>query len=137
MTVPPDETSAHNDQKDGLCQQKESEDGRHALCNQADALREQEYYEQAAGKCQEAIDLDPEFPNAYNSLGQVRAAQERFDEAIELFRRADALWQKHESKDRKRALCHWADGRTCTRTYCASRLGLCLGHHLQQSIGSD
>src|SRR5262249_47351677 len=109
VTVPPDETSAHNDQKDGLCQQKESEDGRHALCNQADALREQEHYEQAAEKCQEAIGLDPEFPNAYNSLGHVRAAQERFDEAIELFRRADALWQKHESKDRKRALCNQAD----------------------------
>ena len=26
---------------------------------------------------------------------------------------------------------------TCTRTCCASRLALYLGHHLQQSIGSD
>ena len=26
---------------------------------------------------------------------------------------------------------------TCTRTCCASRLALYLGHHLHQSIGSD
>ena len=96
-------------QADELWRKKKSKDRKRALCNWADALREQDHYEQAAEKCQEAIGIDPEFPDAYNSFGLVRAAQERFDEAIEQYRQADALWQKKGSKDRKRALCNWAD----------------------------
>src|SRR6185503_1263474 len=69
-------------QADALWQKKESKDRKRGLCNWADALREQEHYEQAAEKCQEAIGLDPKFPDAYHALGRVRAAQERFDEAI-------------------------------------------------------
>src|SRR5262249_28660275 len=76
--------------------------------NWADALREQKQYEQAAEKCQEAIELDREFPDAYFSLGLVRAAQERFDEAIEQYRQADELWEKKGSKNRKHALWLWA-----------------------------
>src|SRR5262249_13348936 len=68
----------------------------------------QEHYEQAAEKCQKAKDLDPEFPDAYHTLGAVRAAQERLDEAIEQYRQADSLWQKKGSKARKRALWNWA-----------------------------
>src|SRR5215470_14442108 len=71
-------------------------------------FRQQEQYEQAAEKYQQAIDIDPEFPDAHNSFGQVRAAQERFDEAIEEYRQADALWQKEESNARKRVLLSWA-----------------------------
>ena len=128
VTADQDEAGAHNDrgrvladeelfdqaiqeyrQADKLWQKKESKERKRALCNWADALREQGHYEQAAEKCQEVIGLDPEFPDAYNSLGQVRAAQECFDEAIEQYRLADSLWHKEESKDRKRALCNWAD----------------------------
>jgi len=96
-------------QADELWQKQESKDRKRALRNWADALRKQDHYEQAAEKCQQAIGIDPEFPDAYNSFGLVREAQERFDDAIELYRQADELWQKQESKDRKRALCNWAD----------------------------
>ena len=101
MTADPDEVSAHNDrgrrladqelfdqaiqeylQADKVWQKAASKDRKRALCNWADALREQEHYEQAAEKCQEAIGIDREFPDAYRTLGQVRAAQKRFDEAI-------------------------------------------------------
>ena len=128
MTADPDEAGAYNEhgrvladqelfdqaiqeyrQADKLWQKEASKERKRALCNWADALREQEHYEQAAEKCQEAIELDLEFPDAYDSLGRVRAAQERFDEAIEQYRLADSLWQKKGSKDRKRALCNWAD----------------------------
>jgi tetratricopeptide (TPR) repeat protein len=128
VTADPDEASAHNDrgrrladeelfdqaiqeyrQADKLWQKAASKDRKRALCNWADALREQEHHEQAAEKCREAIELDREFPEAYNSLGQVRAAQECFDGAIEQYHQADKLWQKAASKDRKRALCNWAD----------------------------
>ena len=123
MTADPNEASAHNNrgraladqerfdeaieqyrQADALWQKKGSKDRKRALCNWADALRLQEHYEQAAEKCQEAIGIDPEFPDAYHSFGLVRAAQERFDEAIELFRQADVFWQKKESKDRRRSV---------------------------------
>jgi tetratricopeptide (TPR) repeat protein len=128
VTADPNEASAHNNRgrvladlerfdeaieqyrrADALWQKKESKDRKLALCNWADALREQEHYEQAAEKCQEAIGLDPEFPDVYHALGRVRAAQERFDEAIEQYRQADALWQEEKSKKRKVALCRWAD----------------------------
>jgi tetratricopeptide (TPR) repeat protein len=109
VTADPDEVSAHNDrgrrladqelfdqaiqeylQADKLWQKAASKDRKRALCNWADALREQEHYEQAAEKCQEAIGIDREFPDAYRTLGQVRAAQKRFDEAIEQYRQADS-----------------------------------------------
>src|SRR6266478_5924088 len=128
VAADPNEASAHNNrgrvladqehfddaieeyrQADELWRKKESKDRKFALCNWADALREQEHFEQAAEKCLQAIGIDPDFPDAYNSLGRVRAAQERFDDAIEQYRHADALWQNKESKDRKRALCNWAD----------------------------
>ena len=127
VTADPNEASAHNNrgrvladqerfddaieqyrQADALWQKKESKDRKRALChwaekralcNWADALREQEHYEQAAEKCRQAIGLDSEFPDAYNSLGLARAAQERFDDAIEQYRQADALWQEKESKN--------------------------------------
>jgi tetratricopeptide (TPR) repeat protein len=94
VTADPDEASAHNDrgrrladqelfdqaiqeyrQADKLWQKAASKDRKRALCNWTDALREQEHYEQAAEKCQEAIGFDREFPDAYRTLGQVRAAQ--------------------------------------------------------------
>jgi tetratricopeptide (TPR) repeat protein len=131
VTADPNDASAHNDRgqalaeqglldqaieeyqhADKLWQKEASKNRKFALCNWANALREQEHYEQAAEKCQEAIGLDPEFPDAYNSLGQVRAAQECFDEAIQQYRRADALWQNEGSNDRKRALCKWAEALT-------------------------
>ena len=111
-----DEAIEQYRQADALWQKKESKDRKYALCNWAEALRLQEHYEQAAEKCQEAIGIDPEFPDAYNSFGLVRAAQERFDEAIEQYRQADALWQKKGSKGRKRALWNWANALSCRST---------------------
>ena len=104
-----DEAIEQYRQADALWQKKGSKDRKFALWYWVEALRLQEHYEQAAEKCQEAIGIDPEFPDAYNSFGLVRAAQERFDEAIELYRQADALWQTKGSKDRKFALCYWAE----------------------------
>ena len=118
-------------QADELWQKQESKDRKRALCNWADALRLQEHYDQAAEKCQQAIGIDPEFPDAYNSFGRVRAAQERFDEAIELYRQADELWQKQESKDRKRALCNWADALRLQEHYDQA------AEKCQQAIGLD
>src|SRR5262249_49665936 len=103
-----DEAIEQYRQADSLWQQKESKARKRALWLWAVALYLQEHYEQAAEKCQKAKDVDPEFPDAYHTLGAVRAAQERLDEAIEQYRQADSLWQKKGSKARKRALWNWA-----------------------------
>jgi tetratricopeptide (TPR) repeat protein len=79
---------------DELWQKTGSKDRKFALSNWADALRLQKHYEQAAEKYREAIGIDSEYPDAYNGLGAVLADQERFDEAIEQYRKADELWQK-------------------------------------------
>jgi tetratricopeptide (TPR) repeat protein len=150
VAADPDEASRHNErgraladqelfdqaiqkyrQADELWQKDKSKNRKRALCNWADALREQEHYEQAAEKCQEAIGLDRQFPDAYNSLGQVRAAQERFDEAIEHYRQADKLWQKEACKERKRALCNWADA-LCEQEHYEQAAEKC-----QEAIGLD
>jgi tetratricopeptide (TPR) repeat protein len=67
-------------------------------------LRLKKLYGQAAEKYREAIAVDPDYPNAYNSLGRALAAQELFEEAIGQYGKADALWQKAGSSDRKFAL---------------------------------
>jgi len=150
VAADPNEASAHNNrgrvladqehfddaieeyrQADELWRKKESKDRKFALCNWADALREQEHFEQAAEKCLQAIGIDPDFPDAYNSLGRVRAAQERFDDAIEQYRHADALWHKRESTDRKFALCHWADA-LCQQDHYIQAAEKC-----QEAIGID
>ena len=70
----------------------------------ARALVSKKLYEEAAKKCGEAIAIDPNFAPAYNGLGIALAGQERFDEAIEQFRKADGLWENAKSDDRKFAL---------------------------------
>jgi tetratricopeptide (TPR) repeat protein len=92
------------------CWQKDhSTDQKLALVHWADALREQEQYEEAAKKCEEALSLDPEDPETYLQLGRVLADQERFAKAIEQYRQADELWQKERSQERKRTLYYWAE----------------------------
>jgi tetratricopeptide (TPR) repeat protein len=91
-------------QADETWQKDRSHERKLALYYLGDALRWQEDYKQAAEKCQEAIGIDPEYPEAYDGLGRVRACQERFDEAIEQYRQADEKWQKKKPKDRKIAL---------------------------------
>ena len=59
---------------------------------------------EAAKKCGEAIAIDPKFAHAHNGLGIALAGQERFDEAIEQYRKADGLWENAKSDDRKFAL---------------------------------
>jgi tetratricopeptide (TPR) repeat protein len=92
-----------------LWQKAGSTDRKVALINWGDALRLKKLYGQAAEKYREAIAVDPDYPNAYNSLGRALAAQELFEEAIGQYGKADALWQKAGSSDRKFALTNWSD----------------------------
>jgi tetratricopeptide (TPR) repeat protein len=80
---------------------------KHALSNWANALRSKKLYEEAAKKYGEIIAADPDFALAYNGLGIVLAGQRRFDEAIEQYSKADALWEKAKSDDRKFGLLNW------------------------------
>jgi tetratricopeptide (TPR) repeat protein len=94
MTGEPNEASAHNDRGrefagegryDKAIEQfrlayelwlKDRSKGRKlALCNWADALREQEHCDEAAEKRREAIRVDPEYPEAYSGLDRVLADQ--------------------------------------------------------------
>ena len=86
-----------------------SPDRKFALCNWAEALRSKKLYEESARKYGEAIVVDPKFAPAYNGLGLALAGQERFDAAIEQYRKAAALWEATGSPDRKLALCNWAE----------------------------
>jgi len=86
-----------------------SPDRKLALRNWACALRSKKLYEEAARKYGEAIVVDPKFALAYNDLGLALAGQERFDAAIEQYRKAAALWEATGSPDRKLALCNWAE----------------------------
>jgi len=92
---------------DALWQKAGSSDRKFALTNWSDALLLKKLYGQTAEKCREAIALDPDYPNAYNLLGLALAAQELFEEAIAQYSKADTLWQKAGSTDRKFALCNW------------------------------
>ena len=86
-----------------------SPDRKFALCNWARALGSKKLYEEAARKCGEAIAIDPNFAPAYNDLGLALAGQERFDDAIEQYREAVALWETTGSPGRKFALRNWAE----------------------------
>src|SRR5205807_9456768 len=92
---------------DQLWERAGSKDRKFALSNWAHVLRLQDRCDEAAGKYQEAIGIDPEYPAVYNNFGNALLDQERFDEAIEKYRKADHLWQKTGSKDRKFALWNW------------------------------
>ena len=52
---------------------------------------------------------DPRDASGLNDLGLTLAAQERFDDAIERYRKATALWGTTGSPDRKFALYNWAE----------------------------
>src|SRR4029079_9572803 len=86
-----------------------SPDRKFALYNWAEALRLKKLYEESARKYGEAIVVDPKFAPACNGLGLALAGQERFDAAIEQYRKAAALWEATGSPDRKLALCNWAE----------------------------
>jgi tetratricopeptide (TPR) repeat protein len=103
-----DEAIEQYRQADEKWQKKKPKDRKIALRYWADALCRQGYYEQAAAMCQDAIRVDPDDPWAYDYLGDVFAAQERFDDAIAQYRQADEKWQKKKSKRRKIALQDWA-----------------------------
>jgi tetratricopeptide (TPR) repeat protein len=92
---------------DELWTKAKSNDRKTALRNWADALRLRKLYQQAAEKYREAIAVDPDFADACNGLGRALAAEKRFDNAIEQYRKADELWAKAKSDDRKIALWNW------------------------------
>jgi tetratricopeptide (TPR) repeat protein len=100
-----------------LWQKDQSHERKRALCSWADALRSQKHYNEAAGKYQEALGIDPAYAEAYNGLGNVLVEQERFDEAIEQYRKADKLWRKDQSKERKRVLWNWANALRLKKDY--------------------
>ena len=79
-----------------------------ALLGWVNALESQKLYDQAAEKCREAIEVDPNDPYAYSYLGILYSEQERVEEAIEQFSKADALWKKSGSSTRKLFLVRWA-----------------------------
>jgi tetratricopeptide (TPR) repeat protein len=128
MTADLNEASAHNDRgrvladqklfddaieqyrkADELWQKNQSKDRKLVLCNWAEILRLQKHYGQADEKYREAISIDPDDPRTYVQLGVVLVDEARIDDAIEQYRKADELWRKNESKDRKHALYSWAN----------------------------
>ena len=74
-------------------------------------------YEEAAKKYGEAIAVDPNYAPAYNGLGVALAGQERFDDAIEQYRKAAALWESTGSPDRKFALRYWGEALRLKKLY--------------------
>ena len=88
-----------------------------ALCNWAEALGSKNLYEKAAKKYGEAIAVDPNYAPAYNGLGVALAGQERFDDAIEQYRKAAALWELTGSPDRKFALRYWGKALRLKKLY--------------------
>jgi tetratricopeptide (TPR) repeat protein len=94
-----------------------SSDRKLALHNWANALRSKKLYEESAKKYGEAIAADPNFAHAYNGLGLALAGQERFDDAIEQYRKAAALWETNGSPDRKLALHNWANALRSKKLY--------------------
>ena len=94
-----------------------SPDRKFALLNWADALRLKKLYEESVKKCGEAIAVDPNYAGAYYCLGLALADQERFDEAIEQYRTAAALWETTGSPDRKFALLNWARALVSKKLY--------------------
>jgi tetratricopeptide (TPR) repeat protein len=66
-----------------------------------------EQCKEAEQKYREVIQIDPKYTSAHNALGHALAAQGCFEEAIEHYRQAEALWQETGSADRKSALRSW------------------------------
>jgi tetratricopeptide (TPR) repeat protein len=79
------------------------------LLDWAWALGSQQDFDKAAGKFQEAIDVDREDPWTYHHFGLFLAGQEHFAKAIVQYREADERWQKKESEDRKDTLWAWGN----------------------------
>lgn len=62
---------------------------------QAMSLRVSDLYEQGAACFDQVIKIDPGFSSAYFNLAQVRLLQQRFDEAVPLYRRCLELADNH------------------------------------------
>jgi tetratricopeptide (TPR) repeat protein len=126
IAVDPDYASAYNDlglalaaeerfddaieqygKADELWKAAGSSDRKFALYNAANALRSKKKYKEAADKCREAITVDPEYADAYNGLGIALAAVGRIDDAVQEYGKADKLWMKVKSDNRKIALWNW------------------------------
>ena len=54
---------------------------------------------------------------SHNERGQALADQLQFDKAIEEYSRADALWERARSRDRRFALRNWAQALTAKKLY--------------------
>ena len=80
-----------------------------ALVNWAETLRLLARFDEAKEKFRQAIDIDPDFAYAVNGIGLVLQGEAQYDAAMEQFARADALWAKAVSTDRKLALANWAE----------------------------
>jgi tetratricopeptide (TPR) repeat protein len=94
-------------QANELGRKKQSKERKKAFWAWADALHQQNNYEQAVVKYREAIDIGENDPLTYYYLGEEFAAQERFDKAIEQYCQAAELWKTKESPTRKYALWGW------------------------------
>ena len=112
-----DEAIKHYRQADELWATARSPDRKIALVNWADALHSKQLFLEAAQKWRKAIEVDPEDPDSYNGLGPALEAQEQWDGAIQQYRKADALWAKANSPDRKLALVNWADALRSKKLY--------------------
>jgi tetratricopeptide (TPR) repeat protein len=102
---------------DELWKTAKSPDRKFALYSSASALWSKKQYKEAAEKYRETVAVDPEYADAFNGLGLALAAEKRFDDAIEQYRRADELWTKAKSDDRKKALRNWADALRLSKLY--------------------
>lgn len=79
---------------DELWRKDQSKGRGKALTNWAIALFRQHHYAHAAEKYREAVEVDPEIPEAHNALGAALIELEHFDDAIKSLRKADELWEK-------------------------------------------
>jgi tetratricopeptide (TPR) repeat protein len=123
-----DQAIAEYRQADELWRKNQSKDRKLALYYWGDALRRQSDYKQAAEKYWESIKVDSEYADAYVQLGDVRADQKRFDEAIEQYREADDLGRKKQSKERKKDLRELGESPTGAEALRAGRRQVPGGH---------
>jgi tetratricopeptide (TPR) repeat protein len=83
-----------------LWRKKESKHRKGTLQRWADALCWLNRYDEAAGKYQEAIGVDPDDPQIYNAFGRALAEKGLFDQGIQQYREAVERWQKKGSPQR-------------------------------------
>jgi tetratricopeptide (TPR) repeat protein len=96
---------------DALYAEENSPDRKYPLYNWAETLRLSKQFSEAETKYREAIQIAPDYADAYNGLGIALQGQgeEKYPEAIEQFEKADAFYAEENSPDRKYPLYNWAE----------------------------